>query len=123
MTDPTDVCRHGGLRRKCEPCDLAQEVKELRAELDALKRTREQEKDYADTCYENERLRAALDEIVLKSPGDNWWSRDVARSALNASPNEPPATQAPECTCKSCPVHGIPKYMTAALPERTDDGQ
>ena len=29
----------------------------LRAELDAIKRTREQERDYADVCYENEGLR------------------------------------------------------------------
>jgi hypothetical protein len=32
-------------------------------ELDAIKRTRDQEKDYANTCYENERLREALADL------------------------------------------------------------
>jgi len=33
---------------------------QLLVERDAIKRTREQEREYADVCYENERLRAAL---------------------------------------------------------------
>ncbi len=33
-----DVCRHGGLRRKCEPCDLEEERDELRAQVADLTR-------------------------------------------------------------------------------------
>lgn len=40
--------------------DDGETIERLRSELDAIKRTREQERDYADVCYENERLRAAL---------------------------------------------------------------
>ena len=43
-------CLDGGV-------DCAEEKLRLRAELDAIKRTREQERDYADVCYENEKLR------------------------------------------------------------------
>jgi len=35
-------------------------INQLSAKLDAIKRTREQERDYADVCYENERLRKAV---------------------------------------------------------------
>jgi hypothetical protein len=38
--------------------------KRLAAELAEIKRTREQERDYADVCYENARLRTALEEIA-----------------------------------------------------------
>jgi hypothetical protein len=34
-----------------------EEIERLRIEIDAIKRSREQERDYADMCYENERLR------------------------------------------------------------------
>lgn len=49
--------------------DLCDEVERLRCEgeillskLEAIRRTREQERDYANVCYENECLRSALDE-------------------------------------------------------------
>jgi hypothetical protein len=32
-----DECRHGTLRRKCEPCDLAEELAEARAEVERLR--------------------------------------------------------------------------------------
>lgn len=49
---------------------LVEEIERLTRELDALKRTREQEKDYADTCYENERLRAALESLQTRLAAD-----------------------------------------------------
>lgn len=43
--------------------DATQHLNKIRGELDALKRTGEQEKDYADTCYENERLRGEISQL------------------------------------------------------------
>jgi hypothetical protein len=44
----------------------------LAAELSAIKRTREQERDYANVCYENEQLKAAIrwviDDCAYKAP-------------------------------------------------------
>jgi hypothetical protein len=54
-----DICSHGGLRRKCEPCDLAEELKECREAL--LKMETENER-----CLgEIERLRAALSKMSI----------------------------------------------------------
>lgn len=44
-----------------------EKIERLRTELDTIKRSREQERDYADVCYENERLRqenARLLEVI-----------------------------------------------------------
>jgi hypothetical protein len=64
----TDVCPHGGLRRKCEPCDLAEEVKELKAQLDAETKLHLEEASKSMSLViglkdEIERLRAALREV------------------------------------------------------------
>lgn len=93
MTDPTDVCRHGGLRRKCEPCDLAQEVKELTAEVERLKRA--WDSSFAQALQNGEavnRLRAALTRISeMTGHNISTVARGVARHALGA-PNEPEKT-------------------------------
>jgi hypothetical protein len=46
--------------------DRAEErIRALEAELAILKRSREQERDYANVCYENEQLKSALREIAI----------------------------------------------------------
>lgn len=37
MSERTGVCIHGGLRRQCEACDSAEEVVELKAEVESLR--------------------------------------------------------------------------------------
>ena len=39
------VCKHGGLRRQCETCDLAEEVAALAAERDRLAKVAEAAKE------------------------------------------------------------------------------
>lgn len=42
---------------------LANDYDAIAAELAALKRTREQEQDYANTCYRNQQLEAAAEKV------------------------------------------------------------
>lgn len=60
---------------------------------------------------DNERLRVALQKII--SEGDYTAPEGmtrIARAAIDGATHEPRA-----CTCKGCPVHGIPKHMTAEV--------
>ena len=67
-------CLDGGV-------DCAEEKLRLRAELDALKRTREQERDYADVCYALQRATEKLQELAeecAECNGEGIIKPDVA---------------------------------------------
>lgn len=50
MTKLGEVCKHGGLRRMCETCDLAERLDTAVS-------------DFADACHEIKELRSKLDTI------------------------------------------------------------
>lgn len=58
-----EVNSAGGLAELAQ--DIPAAIERLRDELNAIKRTREQERDYADVCYENQKLR---DELTAANP-------------------------------------------------------
>lgn len=78
--------------------DLEKERDALAAELSALKRTREQEQDYADTCYRNRQLEAALlawyDESGRGAKQSTWpanlWAlaREIGERATSETKGE-----------------------------------
>jgi len=61
-------------------------------ELDTIKRTREQERDYADVCYENGKLRALLRQWQFDVGGASERLERETLAAINAVPQtaEPP---------------------------------
>ena len=64
------------------------EYTKVRDEIDAIKRSREQERDYANICDENARLRELLLDAVSfiesETDGQPWDLLSDARAALSA---------------------------------------
>lgn len=80
----------------------ANEIGRLTTALDAAKKV------IADLRGEVERLRKEHEAAwTLKNQQVDQLERQLRGS------DEPLAPKAPECICKGCPVHGIPKHMTA----------
>lgn len=57
-------------------------------ELDRLKRTREQERDYADVCYENEQLHSAIYKALDWCYRENIYGH--VRNVLEVASSPPP---------------------------------
>jgi len=79
-----DLLHQSALKDEDTIQDQAAEIERLHRELDAVKRTREQEAGYAETCYQNQRLRAALqaiatDEMSGQYDADDRWCDDYYR--------------------------------------------
>jgi hypothetical protein len=62
------VCKHGGLRRQCETCDLAEEVDSLAAERDRLLKVAEA----AQTVMDNQ-----AEYVRLNNLGDPFANQDM----------------------------------------------
>jgi hypothetical protein len=65
-------------------CDEQAKSDALTAELTAIKRTREQEADYANTCYRNQQLEAALRKIIAALADDTSSYASVDNAILQA---------------------------------------
>jgi hypothetical protein len=63
-------------------CMIGELCHRAAADLDALKRSREQERNYADVCYENQQLRAVLDEINMLACYASEENTDAREAAL-----------------------------------------
>lgn len=88
-------------RRNCDMESMTSLMGEAADEIERLQRSRDQEHDYANTCWENMQLRNALGWFMANAPEPHASKAESALAALTMKPSSvPPSVEDSDLTSK-----------------------